>query len=312
MGISRRQLIGSIGAVAATSMLPEGADAQVVRRKPSLRIAHLTDIHVQPEKKAALGMERALEHAQRFKPDLILFGGDLIMDALAVDYDRMRAQWEIFTRVARANVGTAAEYIIGNHDVWGWNQPTVYKSELGYGKRYAMDVLELEVPYRSFDRGGWHIILLDSTHPKTVGYTAKLDEKQFAWLADDLARTPKSRPVMVCSHIPILSPAAFLDGDNETSGNWRVPGAWMHIDARRIKDLFKKHPNVKLCVSGHLHMVDSCRYLGISYHCNGAVSGGWWNGDYQEFKPGYALIDLYSDGWFFNRFIPYGWTPQPA
>jgi predicted phosphodiesterase len=113
----------------------------------------------------------------------------------------------------------------------------------------------------------------------------------------------------VVSHIPILSVAAFLDENNERTGDWHVPGAWMHIDARRIKGLFKRHPNVKLCLSGHLHLVDRCEYLGVTYVCNGAVCSNWWKGNYQETDEGYGVVDLYADGTFDAQYVAYGWTP---
>ncbi len=89
-----------------------------------------------------------------------------------------------------------------------------------------------------------------------------------------------------------------------------VPGSWMHIDARRIKDLFLKHPNVRLCLSGHIHLVDRVEYLGVTYLCNGAVSGGWWKGANQECNPGYGLVDLYDDGTFENRYVEFPWKPR--
>lgn len=317
MGISRRQLLTSAGVAAAGAILPASGSAELKKgqhfgKKRCLRVAHLTDIHVQPENQAGRGFERALEHAQEQGPDVIFTGGDLVMDSLAVDKDRMKSQWAIYQSVLKANLGTPIEQCIGNHDVWGWSTQAVSRNEPGYGKGYALDMLELQRPYRSFDRAGWHFIVLDSTFPKRGGgYTAKLDDEQFEWLSDDLDRVPKNRPVMVMSHIPILAVCPFLDGENEKTGQWRVPGAWMHIDARRIKDLFKRHANVKLCVSGHQHMVDRVKYLDVCYHCNGAVSGGWWRGNYQEFAPGYALIDLFEDGSSFSRYVPFGWKPAP-
>lgn len=113
--------------------------------------------------------------------------------------------------------------------------------------------------------------------------------------------------MLVFSHIPLFSAATFYDGDNEKSGHWRVGANLMHIDARRIKDLFHKHPNVKLCLSGHLHLVERVDYLGVSYLCGGAVSGGWWKGNHQECEPGYGIVDLYADGSFDNRYVTYGW-----
>jgi Icc protein len=112
--------------------------------------------------------------------------------------------------------------------------------------------------------------------------------------------------VLVLSHIPILCACALLDGDNEKSGDWVVPGAWMHTDARRIKDLFYRHPNVKLAISGHIHLRDRLDYNGVTYLCNGAVCGAWWKGNYQETEPGYSLIDLYDDGTFDQQYVAYG------
>ncbi|MBC8064666.1 MAG: metallophosphoesterase [Chlorobia bacterium] len=306
----------SAGVVAAATVLPSRASAEIEpqfpRKKRALRIAHMTDIHVQPERSAALGWERCLEHAQgqRDKPDIIFTGGDLIMDALVADEARVKAQWDIFNRVLKRNIEVPVEHCLGNHDVWGWGARSTFRSASRFGKVFALDALELEKPYRSFDRAGWHFIVLDSTAPLSGnGYTAKLDSVQFEWLQDDLAKVGTKTPVFVLSHIPILSACAFYHGDNEKSGQWRVPGAWMHLDSRRIKDLFNRYPNVKVCVSGHIHLVDRVNYCGVTYTCRGAVSAGWWGGDFQETKCGYSLIDLYNDGTFFTRYVTYGWKP---
>jgi len=57
--ISRRSVIKAATAGALVPSLVATADAQVpiMGKKRVLRIAHLTDIHVQPERQAALGME---------------------------------------------------------------------------------------------------------------------------------------------------------------------------------------------------------------------------------------------------------------
>jgi 3',5'-cyclic-AMP phosphodiesterase len=310
--ISRRKLLTS-AALAAPAMALGGVPT-AMRRKRVLRIAHLADIHVQPERQAALGFESCLEHAQsqRDKPNMILTGGDMVMDALNADKDRVKAQWDIFKRVLNSNTSLPVEHCVGNHDVWGWGAREKYGSEPTFGKRSVIEQLRLPNTYRSFDRAGWHFIILDSTHEiKGNGYTAKLGRAQFEWLRDDLSHVPTNRPIMVVSHIPILSASAFFDGTNERLDRWSVPAAWMHIDARLIKDLFYKYPNIQLCVSGHIHLRDQVVYNGINYFCNGAVCGAWWAGDYQECKSGYAMIDLYDDGSFTNEYISYGWKPRP-
>lgn len=256
-------------------------------------------------------MEKCLTECQKHHPDVIFNGGDMVMDCLGVDEDRVKPQWDIFTHVLRANAGVQVHHCIGNHDVWGWADIAKYKNESKFGKRYAMDRLGLDRRYRSFDLNGWHIVILDSTHRRFGnGYTARLDEEQFEWLVDDLARVPANRPVLVMSHIPIISACSIFHGANEASGQWRVPTGWSHIDARRIKDLFKKHPNVTACVAGHMHLVDRVDYLGVSYFCNGAACGGWWRGPFQECRNGYGILDLYSDGTVENEYHEYSWTPR--
>jgi len=251
-------------------------------------------------------MEKCLQHAQSHSPDVLFLGGDMVMDSFDVHKERVDSQWATFQNVLKANWSGPIEPCLGNHDVWGWGNYARYQDEPLFGKGRAMEELQMGHPYRSFDQAGWHFVVLDSTHSlEGDGYTARLDDEQFEWLTSDLAQTPEDKPVFVLSHIPILAACPFFDGDNEQTGNWQVPGAWMHIDARRIKDLFHRHKNVKLCASGHIHLQDHVRYNDVEYVCNGAVCGGWWNGSYQECLAGYAMIDLYDDGSFDNRYIAY-------
>lgn len=308
--LTRRDVFAAAAAGVALPVLARAGGKPEGKR--ALRIAHLTDTHVQPERSAGEGLAACLAHVQgqKDRPNLVFTGGDLIMDAMGAPKDRTHAQWSVFRRILRDNLRLPVEHTIGNHDVFGWGRTAMYASDPGYGKAWACDELGLAKPYRSFDRAGWHFIVLDSTFRKGNGYTARLDDEQFEWLGGDLQATPAGTPIVIFSHIPILSASAYFDGENEKSGNWVVPGAWMHIDARRIKDLFLKHPNVKLCVSGHIHLVDQVRYNGVAYYCGGAVSGGWWGGDYQECTYGYSLIDLYEDGSFGAAYVPYGWETK--
>lgn len=306
--LSRRDLIAASAAGAVAPAL--GGSAR--RRKRSLRIAHLTDTHVQPEKGAARGFAACVAHVQAVAdtPDLIFTGGDLIMDAFGATKERTTDQWDLFLKVVKEHIELPVEHTIGNHDVFGWGRGDAFASDPGFGKKWACEALGLDKPYRSFDRAGWHMIVLDSTFRVGNGYTAKLDDEQFEWLQSDLAKCPKERPIMISSHIPILGVGPYFDGDNEKTGNWVVPGAWMHIDARRITDLFLKHPNVKLCISGHIHLVDEVLYNGVAYVCSGAVSAGWWGGNYQECSYGYSLIDLYDDGSYQTQYVNYGWETK--
>jgi len=80
-----------------------------------------------------------------------------------------------------------------------------------------------------------------------------------------------------------------------------------HLDIKQIKDLFFSHKNVKVALSGHNHYLDSVDYLGVKYHCGGAVCGNWWNGVLDEFPPAYSILDLYEDGSSHYETILYKW-----
>ncbi|MCH6257265.1 metallophosphoesterase [Puniceicoccaceae bacterium K14] len=309
--LSRRNFLVASSALASTSLVTGklNAEASTIAPKRIIRIAHLTDIHVMPGRNSQAGMAKAFQHAQSLadKPDFIFNGGDCIMDALKRSKDETQAQWTEWRGVLKNELDLPMHSAIGNHDVWGWANPDRLSNE-DYGKKWAMEELSLEKRYYSFKQAGWCFIVLDSTYfapSNAKGYTAKLDEKQFEWLTSELQSINSETPICILSHIPIISFCPFFDGDNEKNGNWEVPGPWMHIDARRIKDLFSMHDNIKTCLSGHIHLQDEVQYLGIKYLCNGAVSGGWWEGNYQEFPPAYVLVDLYDDGSVQSFYTPY-------
>ena len=317
--IGRREFVKTVGAAAAAlavgcARIPR-TTGETAPKKRTLRIAHLTDIHLQPERDGEKWLTWCLHHVQNLddKPDIIFNSGDMIMDSLGADFQRTKIQWDLWKKVWKNECSLPVEHCLGNHDVWGWNRKEsgATGKEPLYGKKYALEVLGLKRRFRSFQKSGWFFIFLDSTHPHEEDvYTAKLDEDQFQWLSTELARVQKHSPVCIFSHIPILSGSVFFDGKNEKTGNWVVPHRWMHIDARRLKDLFLKHPNVRLCLSGHVHLKDRVDYNGVTYLCNGAVCGGWWKRSYQETPPGYALVNLYDDGSFDREYVTYGWKGE--
>jgi hypothetical protein len=82
------------------------------------------------------------------------------------------------------------------------------------------------------------------------------------------------------------------------------------VDGARFHKLFATRPNVKACVSGHMHLVEQLDFGGVAYFCNGAVSAGWWKGTHRGTDFGYALVDLHDDGTVERRYVPYGWTAR--
>jgi Icc protein len=335
---SRRDLLKSIGFVAGAAafagLLPRSAAARLLQpvsstRKRVLRFAHLTDIHVQPELRAGDGMSACFKHvqSQADKPELILTGGDHVMDSMAADAARTRLQWNLFKKKVKDECSLAIESCIGNHDVFGWTKSSSKATgdEPTYGKNMAMEMLGFAKPYRTFDRAGWRFIVLDSIFPHKESYIGRLDDTQFDWLADTLKSADPKTPVLIHSHIPILSTSAMLitvreDKTSDTgaaadTGDRTLPGAKARSDARRIVKLLAKYPNVKLAVSGHVHTNERVDFQGVTHICDGAVCGNWWKGrdgvpgkdkPYQS-DEGYGLFNLFDDGTFEHQYVKYGW-----
>ena len=305
--MNRRTLLKATGLlplVAATDGLVMAAPTA---RKRSLRFAYIGDTHIKAETKPIEQVAKCFHHLQNQadKPAFILHGGDTIMDALGQGRDNVQKQWDAWNTVVKADNSLTIEYCIGNHDVWGYEQA---RNDPQYGKKWALEQMKLSERYRSFDRNGWHFIVLDSVQltPENKWYTAHIDPEQLAWLKADLAKTNPKTPILLMSHIPIVSATVFYDKSNVRSGNWQIPGSWNHTDAAELIELFYQHPNIKTALSGHMHLLDRVDYNGVAYLCNGSVCGNWWTSDtYHQTKAGYALMDLYDDGTVERTYVQY-------
>ncbi len=307
--MKRSTFLQNTAAIVRGSLLPSPGFSQKIEQAKKIRFAFITDIHIKPETVAEVGMAKALHHVQLLKPkvDFIVNGGDCIWDALEVDKQKTQSQWNLYHSILKKENDLPLYHCIGNHDVWGWflkeNKPEADKL---YGKQWAVETLKLPGRYYSFVKDKWLFIVLDSTQINPEGgYIAFIDPPQLSWLQQQLA---KSRDKFVCivSHIPILSICAGLFfNKTETNGDLKIQRNLMHTDFISLKKMFASFPNIKLCLSGHIHLQDELNYLGVKYYCNGAVSGNWWKGSFQEFAPAYAVIELFDDGTSTRNMVAY-------
>jgi predicted MPP superfamily phosphohydrolase len=319
--ITRRQAIQAgvvtAGVALAAPQLLSAADVKITEPAPRegtpFRIAHLTDMHVTEKHNAQAGFAAALKSIAQIDPppQFLLTGGDHIMDALVTTRERAVEQWDMYGKILGENTKLKTYACIGNHDVWGWSaKEHDYSAHPDFGKPIALDRLGLKDRYYSFDAGGWHFVLLDNIAIRDRGYYGAFDDAQQAWLDKDLAKNMAGEklPVCIVTHIPLcgISPFFFAKGGENNENFYRTTDNLMH---HNVKPLLRQlaAANVKLCISGHTHLLDRVDYLGISFVCDGAVSGNWWGGPYQDFQEGYGVFDLYPSGAFEHRYVDYGW-----
>ena len=322
-GQNRKSFLRTLGLLGAGTLLAGGTSVPVQpgasklehtepRRRSGtkrvLRVAHLTDIHVKPSRIAEYGMAAALHavNSMTDKPDFIMNGGDAIMNEGALTKGTVKEQWSSFHNIIHKENSLPVYHCIGNHDLYGFILPSADHAD---SKKWAMDEYQLKKPYYSFEKNGWKFIVLDSVHGRNSvpGYYGKLDSDQMDWLKQELSSTSGDTHVCIVSHIPILAICSMFDGIFTGNMQRSVSTTNMHDDAGELVELFYRYPNVRNCMSGHIHLIDYVNYLGVDYYCNGAVAGDWWKGDLQHFAPSFSVINYFEDGSTSREVVYYKW-----
>ncbi|MDN5286941.1 MAG: hypothetical protein JWR38_3215 [Mucilaginibacter sp.] len=306
--MKRRDLIKKIGFAAGTVALSNVAMASPVasdqKKRRVLKVAHITDVHIRPEYNAMARFKKCLEMIKKDKVDLILNGGDSIY---AADYDNIKKDrvlelWSCWKKSVELVKDIPMYSVLGNHDMW-WQG----KGDELFGKPGVLKMLGLKNSYYSFDKNDWHFIMLDSNHPQTPGM---LDEEQWNWFVQDV-KSNADKAILIMSHYPLLSCTGIVDNKPDFIGPFKVSGSYNHLDIMKFIEVFNKNKNIKVCLSGHIHLLDKVWYNDVNFLCNGAVSGFWWEpGDdnkssYKQTVPGYSIINLYNDGSFDDEYIKY-------
>lgn len=218
-----------------------------------LTLALITDLHFGPEARFAGKLRKLTAQApalarafisrmnDEVRPDLVVNLGDDIEDE-SREADRARyAECNAILRGARAELVNVA----GNHDTIHLDEADLL-AIWGGGERL----------FRSFDRGGLHLVVLHTREQKDVDIS--VGDEQLAWLAADLALHPG--PTIVLMH--------HSAADQRLSGNRWFEGS-PHIclvrERRRLRALFEAHGDVRAVFNGHLHWNHLDLINGIPY-----------------------------------------------
>ncbi len=184
----------------------------------------LTDTHwgfrgaPNPEADATLEKAVATINASPKIPDFIVFTGDLTH--MTDDPKERRARMAQFREIVAKLKVKNVHFLPGEHDAMP-DHGEAYKEVFGL-KHYA------------FDHKGIHFVALDNV---SEAY-ATLGPAQLEWLAADLARLPKSAPVVVLTHRPLF----------DLYPDWE----WATSDGARAIEILSAHENVTVFY-GHIH-----------------------------------------------------------
>jgi 3',5'-cyclic AMP phosphodiesterase CpdA len=269
----------------------------------SFTFAFLTDIHVQPERQATEGFRAAIEKVNTLKPDFVITGGDLIMDALGVGYERADSLYDIYENEVAA-LGMPVYNTLGNHEVFGiYEKSGVSPEHPEY--RYGMYEKRLGKTYYSFDHKGWHFMVLNSVmETEERRYIGMIDEEQMDWISRDLVGVDPETPIVISTHIPFITVfTQVLFGEYAPDYHGLVVE-----NARAVLDLFDGY-NLKLVLQGHLHYLEDIDVNGLHFITAGAVSAQWWTGPNHGVEEGFLMVKVEGDD-FCWEYVDYGWNVE--
>jgi len=310
--MNRRDLLKSLTLAGAASRLGLRTGAAMPPQShghaESFTFLYFTDTHIQPELNAAEGCRMCFAQMVHEPVQFAICGGDLIYDALAVDRSRANMLWELY-RQTSSSLHVPVHYVIGNHDVFGVTPKSgVAPSDPEYGKKAYQD--RYGAAHYSFDYRGWHFVVLDSIglHADR-SWTGEVGQEQIAWLKEDLEKTWTQTPVIVVTHIPLVTGAVNYVSRSEwlkkTSDVGSLVNSLMVTDAAEVIDVLLGY-KVRAVLQGHTHVNEEIEFRGLRFMTSGAVSGNWWSGIRGGSPEGYSIVTVGADGSVRREYRTYG------
>jgi 3',5'-cyclic AMP phosphodiesterase CpdA len=285
---NRRQFLSLAAAATAASALP----AFAAPAPASFDFLFITDCHIQPELDATHGTDMAFKKARELRADFASQGGDHVFDALAVAKPRATQLFDLYAKTEQ-DLGLKVHHTIGNHDCFGvYASSGVATTDPAYGKKMYAE--RFGPTWYSFDHQGHHFIVLDSIGiTPDRAYEGRIDADQLTWLQKDLAAQPTGTPIIVTTHIPLVTAMASYVDSVPPPAN--TPPGTTHSNAfvngpATIK-LFEGH-NVLGVLQGHTHINERVEWHGVPYITSGAVCGNWWKGTRLGTPEGFTVVSV--------------------
>jgi 3',5'-cyclic AMP phosphodiesterase CpdA len=308
--ITRRNFLGNL--IGGLGLLAGGCSNKILwpargSDKGSVRLVFYTDVHARTEWGTPNAMALAADAINLKNADLVIAGGDLITDGFQSSAARVAPRWNAYMKMHRA-IKADVFPAIGNHDLVAAN-PEDGTPAADNPRAIFMDRLGLQQTYYSFTAVGYHFIILDSIHVSRDEYQYQgiIGMEQIEWLKQDLSTVPQETPIVLATHMPLLS--SFYSASR--GATFAAKPNRVVVNNREALKAFKNH-NLVLVLQGHLHVDEMIRWQNTTFITGGAVCGKWWRGVWYGTEEGF--YDVLLTG---NRieccYVDYGWeAKRPA
>ncbi|MFC1730683.1 metallophosphoesterase family protein [candidate division KSB1 bacterium] len=275
----------------------------IIEKDYDFSFVFLTDIHLQPERNAVQGFTQAIDRINNLNPDFVITGGDLIMDALDVSYDRADSLYTLYSEIIK-HFNMPVYNTLGNHEIFGIYRNTGPDTA---NPEYGEKMFEHRIgkSYYSFDYDGTKFMILNSVEDTQNGkYIGIVDQNQMDWIMKDLGKTDPNTPIVISTHIPFIT-AYAQKYEGSTIPNDSTLVVANSYDVLRLYEGY----NLKLVLQGHLHTVEDIYIDGINFITGGAICGKWWKGANRGYEEGFLYITC-RQGQFDWEYVDYGWEVE--
>jgi 3',5'-cyclic AMP phosphodiesterase CpdA len=266
-----------------------------------MRLAFYTDVHAHTDWNAPTAMARAAKAINAEKADFVIAGGDLIYDGFEVAAAAAEPQWDLYIEMQQA-IRAPVEPILGNHDLVAV-RPDDGSDPIADPRSIFNEKFGLDRTWRVIDAAGYRFFLLDSVEisDDELMYHGGISEDQLGWLASELEGTDTDTPIVLATHLPLLSAIP-----QATKGSmFQLGASHLVVNNREVLELFVNH-NLLLVLQGHLHAEEILRWQGTTFITGGAICGNKWRGPRYGTPEGFGVLTLRPDrvDWEYKT---YGW-----
>jgi 3',5'-cyclic-AMP phosphodiesterase len=297
-----RRLAPHAAFLAAALALAAPAPAQ--EPAAPLKIVFFTDVHARAEWNTPEALRMAAEAINAQQADVVICGGDMITEGYESSAETVAHRWEVY-RAFHDAIRPAPMSVVGNHDLVGV-EPADGSPPAGDPRAEVRARMDMPQTYRSFDHGGVHFILLDSMEvtQDDLKYRGFIGPEQMAWLRANLAQVSADTPIVVATHLPLLTGFYQATGGIQTP----VPANRGVVNNREVLAAFDQHRLVAV-LQGHLHVNELLRWKNTTFITGGAICGQWWRGPRLGTPEGFGVLTLHPDRveW---EYLTYGWEAR--
>ena len=294
----RKYIFLSIAAIGLCLLSACKNETKQMENPNDFQFVFMTDIHLQPELNAVQGFKQAIDSVNKINPDFVITGGDLVMDALAVNYNRADSLFNLYKETCK-NFKMPVYNTMGNHDLFCiFKESGVSPSNPEFGEKMYEE--KIAKRFYSFKHKGFVFFSLDDiedTHHN--GYIGKVDSTELKWIRQSLDSIDKNTPIVIAAHIPFITTLPQIEG-----GITSTHGLILE-NTNEVLDLFKGH-NLKLVLQGHLHFYEEIYVHNIHFVTGGAVSSKKWEGKRNGLEEGFLVVKV-KNGQFSFEYKDYGW-----